>query len=376
MALRVGLVGCGNISGIYLANSGVFRDYRIVAVSDIRPEVAAAVGQKHDLPALSVGELLKRDDIDAVLNLTVPLAHAEVSLAAIDAGKHIYSEKPLATTLADGRAIIAAAAARGVRVGSAPDTVLSAGIQRARALIDAGRVGMVGTGTAAVMSRGMEHWHPNPDFFFKKGGGPVLDVGPYYIAALVALLGPIREVRATGRIGRRQRLVTAPGPMQGEKIDVEVLTTVNALLSFENGADVVFIASWDVLGHSQRPLELHGLSASLRVPDPNFFGGDVEINDGTGWQTISTDADVFGRPNWRGKPEEALRANYRGLGLAELGAAVREGRKHRLNGDFALHVLSAMLAIGEAAVEGRAVRIIDQTDGLIPLAETEAASLI
>lgn len=375
--MRVGVVGCGNISDIYLRNSGRFRDFRVAAVADIRPEVAKSQGEKYGVPALSVDELLAREDIDTILNLTVPAAHADVCLKAIAAGKNVHTEKPLATTLADGRAIVAAAKARGVRVGAAPDTVLGPGVQRSRGLIDAGRIGVVNTGVAAVLSRGMEHWHPNPEFFFKAGGGPVLDMGPYYIAALVTLLGPVARVSATGKIGRKERLVTADGPMKGASIAVEVLTTVNALLSFASGAEVVFLASWDVFAHGQKPIELHGVNASLRVPDPNYFGGAIELAEGGSvWSKIDASAAVFGRPNWRPDARSPKLANYRGLGLADLGAAIRDGRAHRTNGEFALHVLAVMLGILEAATEGRPVTIFDQCDLPAALDEQEAAGFV
>ena len=174
-------------------------------------------------------DLLKSDDVDIVLNLTIPEAHAEVSLKAIEAGKHVYSEKPLATAVADGVAIVAAAKAKGLRVGAAPDTVLGAGVQEARALIDAGAIGKPLTGLAAVMSHGMEHWHPNPGFFFRAGAGPVFDMGPYYLSALVTLLGPVASVQAAGQIGFEERIVTTPGsPAQGQSIKVETLTNVHA----------------------------------------------------------------------------------------------------------------------------------------------------
>lgn len=375
MTMRIGLIGCGNISDIYLTNAPLFRDTVVSAVSDLRPEAAAAQGAKYGVPAVTVDELLRRDDVDTVLNLTVPAAHAEVSLRAIDAGKNVYTEKPLATSLEDGRRIVAAAKAKGLRVGAAPDTVLGAGIQNARTLVEAGEVGDVVTGTATVLGHGMEHWHPNPEFFFKPGGGPVLDMGPYYIAALVTLLGPIRSVQATGKIGRKERLVSAEGPMKGKSISVEVLTTVNGLFSFVNGAEVVFMASWDIWGHGQRPIELHGTKASVRVPDPNFFGGTIEITEAPQtWKSVETGDAVFGRLNW---PTASPRlANYRGLGLADMGAAIRENRPHRANGDLGLHTLAVMLGTLEAATEGRRVDIAEHCAQPAPLGETEAKSLL
>ncbi|MFL5260372.1 MAG: Gfo/Idh/MocA family protein [Hyphomicrobiales bacterium] len=371
----VGIVGSGNISDVYILNAPLFRGMKIVAVSDIRPAVAKAKGAKYDLPALSPRELLKREDIDIVLNLTVPAAHADVSLAAIDAGKHVYTEKPLATSLKDGRAIVRAAARKGVTLGASPDTVLGAGVQTARKLIDSGETGAIVTGTAAVLSHGMENWHPSPTFFFKPGGGPVLDMGPYYLSTLVNLLGPVESVAASGRSSMKMRTVTAEGPMQGRHIKVEVLTTVNALLSFASGADIVFMASWDVWRHSQPPLELHGTNVSLRLPDPNFFGGGIDIAERGGeWSEIRTAENVFGRPNW--PPDNPAVANYRGLGLAEMAAAIVHRREPRASGAVALHVLDVMASILASAETGRRVRIASTCRRPPALSEEDALALI
>jgi predicted dehydrogenase len=345
------------------------------ACADLRIEAAQKQGAKYGIPAVTVPELLAREDVDLVLNLTIPAAHAEVSLAAIDAGKHVYTEKPLATELADGIRIMEAARAKGVRVGAAPDTVLGAGVQAARKLLDDGTVGDIITGTAAILSHGMEHWHPNPDFFFKPGAGPVFDMGPYYISALVAMLGPVSRVNSVGKIAFKERLVTAEGPMKGQSVTVETLTTVNSHLTFASGADIMFMASWDVWAHGQRPLELHGKNASLRLPDPNFFGGDVELAVGReGWKSLPTTADTFGKANW--PVAEPKNANYRGLGIADLGAAVREGRPHRASGDVALHVLAVMSGVLESALENRAIDITVGCDRPAAMSEAEAAALL
>lgn len=375
MTLRIGLIGCGNISDIYLTNAPLFRDTVFTAVSDLRLEAAQKQGSKYGVPAVTVDELLKRDDVDLVLNLTIPAAHAEVSLAAIDAGKHVYTEKPLAVTLADGMRIMEAAKAKGVRVGAAPDTVLGSGLQTARQLMDDGTVGEIVTGTAAILGHGMEHWHPNPDFFFKPGAGPVFDMGPYYISALVALLGPITRVNSVGKMGFKERLVTAEGPMKGKTVPVETLTTVNSHLTFANGADVVFMASWDVWAHGQRPLELHGTLASLRIPDPNFFGGDVELAVGReGWKVLSTVDKAFGKANY--PAAEPKHANFRGLGLADLAAGLRDGRPHRASGEVALHVLAVMSGILESALENRPHDITVGCTLPAALGEAEAATLL
>ena len=376
MTLRVGLIGCGNISDIYLTNAARFRDFAVTACADLDAQAAARQAERYGIAARSVKDLLASDDVDIVLNLTIPQAHAEVSLAALEAGKHVYTEKPLATTVADGARIIETARARGLAVGGAPDTVLGAGVQRARAMIDAGEIGKPLSGLAAVLSHGMEHWHPNPGFFFRPGGGPVFDMGPYYLSTLIMLLGPVATVQAMGQIGFAERIVTTPDSARlGQTIRVETLTSVQALLGFASGAQVTFLASWDVWRHGVLPIELHGETASLRVPDPNWFGGDLSIAEGRAdWRPISTGDATFGKLNW---PHEAPKvANYRGLGLADMARGILDGRPHRANGDVALHVLRVMAGALEAATEGRAVNIADPCARPAPLGETEAAGLL
>ncbi len=375
VGLRAGLIGCGNISDIYLTNTPLFRDVAFTAVADIRKEAAHDKAARYGLRYQPVAELLASDDIDIIVNLTIPAAHAEVSLAALEAGKHVYCEKPLATTLSDGQAVIDLADNRGLRVGCAPDTILGAGIQTARAIIDRDALGTINSATAAILSRGMEHWHPNPAFFFQAGGGPVLDLGPYYIAALTALLGPVERVSARGRIGLAERLVTSPGPNNGQRIKVETLTTVNALLTFRSGAEVVFLASWDVSRHSLPPIEIHGTDASLRVPDPNWFGGVVSLSQAGGeWQTFGTSTDTYGVPNftWDGVGH----ANYRALGLADMTSAIRQNRPHRCSGVFALHTAAVLLGILESASEDRVATIGPAFQDPTPLSADEAKGLL
>jgi predicted dehydrogenase len=374
--MRVGLVGCGNISDIYLQNARRFRDIVFTACADINAEAAKRQAERYAIHGRSVNDLLKSDDVDIVLNLTIPEAHAQVSLQAIDAGKHVYSEKPLATAVAEGVALVAAAQARELRLGAAPDTVLGAGVQEARALIDAGSIGKPLTGLAAVMSHGMEHWHPNPGFFFRLGAGPVFDMGPYYLSALVTLLGPVASVQAMGQIGFDERIVTTPGSqLHGQSIKVETLTNVHALLDFASGAHVTFMASWDVWKHGVPPIELHGEKASLRLPDPNWFGGDLLIAwQNEEWRTLHTDEKTFGVKNW--PKAEPKFANDRGLGLADMARAIVDSRPHRASGAIALHVLAVMAGILEAANGGRRVAIAPACERPSPLGETEAKGLL
>ncbi len=376
MTMRVGLIGCGNISDIYLTNAPRFRDIAVVACADLNPAAAQRQGGRYNIGARTVEALLASADLDIILNLTVPDAHAEVSLAALAAGKHVYSEKPLATTLADGVRIVASARERGLRVGAAPDTVLGPGVQEARRLIDAGAIGRPVMGVATVLSHGMEHWHPNPAFFFQPGAGPVFDMGPYYLTALVTLLGPVASVLASGQIAFGERVVTTPGsPQLGRSIKVETLTTVQALLEFRSGAQVTFLTSWDVWRHGMLPIELHGTTGSLRVPDPNWFGGDIQIAEGRGdWTVAPTAGHRFGTPNW--PVERPVHANYRGLGLAEMARAIEAGRPHRAHGELALHVLATMSGILESARDGGKVLIEQTCDRPTAFEETEAGERI
>ena len=376
MTMRIGLMGCGNISDIYLINAPLFRDIKFTACADLVDEAAKRQAARFGLNAMSPKALLASDEVDIVLNLTIPEAHAEIAQAALEAGKHVYGEKPLATNLADGVKLMRTATARGLRVGCAPDTVLGASIQEARRLIDAQAIGKPLLGVAAVMGHGMEHWHPNPGFFFRPGGGPVFDMGPYYLATLVTLLGPVASIAAIGQIGFKQRIVTTPNsPVLGQAIKVETLTSAQALLQFASGAQVTFLASWDVWNNGVLPIEIYGETGSLRAPDPNWFGGDVQISTGRGeWSAIETKQQRFGQANW--PADKPVNANYRGLGLTEMARAIVDKRPHRASGDLALHVLAVMAGILEAASEGRRVTIEQTCERPARLDEAEARGLL
>jgi predicted dehydrogenase len=377
--LGVGIVGCGNISGIYLSNMPKFNGVRLVACADQRPAAAEAAAKAHGIEALSPEALLARPDIDIVVNLTVPNAHYPISKAALEAGKHVFSEKPLCVSLAEATELLALAAAKGLKWGCAPDTFLGGGARLAREIVDSGRVGRILSGTCFLMSHGMEHWHPDPEFFFKPGGGPILDMGPYYLAALINLLGPVASVTARAAIGFAERIVTAEGPRKGDAIPVETPTTAMALLSFASGADVVFVMSWDVWKHGHPPIELYGTEGSLRVPDPNFFGGLVETTErGGDWITHDPVDKPFGKPNWRSPnwaPSQPDRANYRCLGVAELASAVINGTPHRASAALAAHALEVMHAILKAGTEGGSIAIATPIDRPLPLADAAALAL-
>jgi predicted dehydrogenase len=376
MVQRVGIVGCGNISDIYIRNAKLFPGIAVIACASRGDASARSKADRYGLRAMSVRDLIGAEDIDIVLNLTPPEAHHDVSQAAIAAGKHVYSEKPLGIAVAEGAAIVAAADAARVRVGCAPDTVLGPGVQVARRLIDDGETGEIVGGVAAVLSHGMEDWHPNPEFYYRRGGGPVLDMGPYHITALVTLLGPVRSAQAAGRIGAAERLVTAEGPQKGKRFRPEVMTTINALLSFRSGAEIAFLTSWDVRNHGLQPIELYGTRASLRVPDPDFFGGDIELSAGGGWTSIETATLPLGTPNHADPAADgALFANYRGVGLAEMARAIEAGSPHRCSGALALHVLAVMEAILESAASGERIDIRGAVERPAPFGGEDVATL-
>ena len=350
--VRIGLVGCGMISAAYLRAAKTFGVLEFVACADLNPEAAQRTQAAFGVPAISVEELLARDDIEAVLNLTVPAAHGEVNLAAIAAGKHVYCEKPFGLDVAEGERVLAAAEAAGVRTGCAPDTFLGGGHQTVRQLIDQGAVGKPVAGTAFMMGRGHEFWHPNPAFFYQPGGGPLFDMGPYYLTALVHALGPVRRVAAiTGR-GRHRRVIRSQ-PRAGEAIDVRVDTHAAGTLEFASGALVTVVMSFDVQLHSNRHIEIHGTEASLSVPDPNGFGGKVRVSNGRDWEE---------RALTHGYTE-----NMRSIGLADMCVGIRTKRPHRCDGRLAQHVLEVMAAFGASSAEKRHIDIQSSPERPAPL---------
>ena len=327
---RVGIIGAGYISAVYLKSN--FPQFKIVACADAIPENANARAKEFGLRAMSVNDLFADPSIEVVLNLTIPQSHVPVSKAAIDAGKHVYSEKPLGLSREEAQTLLDAAAEKGLRVGSAPDTFLGGGHQTARKLVDAGAIGQPIGGAAFFMYGGPESWHPNPEFLYQKGAGPVYDMGPYYVTTLVNLLGPVKNVLSIGKNTRPKRKIGS-GPRQGTEFTVEVLTYVSAILEFHSGAAITFTVSFDVTGHSHPPIEIYGTAGSLQIPDPNFFGGSVRlIRTGGQW------ADVAHTHSYGD-------GNYRGIGLADMAAAMATETPHRASGNLAFHVLEVLQAI-------------------------------
>jgi predicted dehydrogenase len=351
--LGVGVIGCGNISAAYFRLSPLFKGIEMRACADINMDAAKARAKEFGLRAETVDGLLAAKDVDIVVNLTIPAVHYDVSRQVLDAGKHVYSEKPFVLSVKEGLDLKARAEKNGLRIGSAPDTFLGGAHQLARHLIDSGKLGKITSGTCYVMSHGMEHWHPNPDFFFQPGAGPVLDIGPYYVSDLIQLIGPVKRVGALTSTPAKERMITSK-PRYGEKIPVNTPTTIHALLEFENGAVVTLNTSWDVWKHGHVPIELYGEEGTLYVPDPNFFGGQVAYT--------KQGEDVKKLPKWKHplavpnqQHAQGMLANYRTAGLADMAIAIAEGRPHRCSMEAALHAIEIMTGILKSGETGKFV---------------------
>ncbi|MDT8389729.1 MAG: Gfo/Idh/MocA family oxidoreductase [Lentisphaeria bacterium] len=338
--VNVGIVGCGNISGIYFKRCSAFNILNIAACADLNLDRAKAKAEEYGIPkACATAELMADPDIDIVLNLTIPHAHYPVAKAALEAGKSVYNEKPLAITRADGQALLDMAAERGLYVGNAPDTFLGGGHQTCRKLIDDGWIGEPVAATAFMMCHGHESWHPDPEFYYQVGGGPMFDMGPYYLTALVNMIGPVKRVTGSAQKSFDQRLITS-APKKGKTVDVEVPTHIAGVMDFANGAVGTIITSFDVWRANLPRIEVYGTEGSLSVPDPNGFGGPVKLmRPGQDWQEILL--------------THGYAENSRGLGVADMASAILSKRANRAGGQLALHVLDIMHAFHDASREGR-----------------------
>lgn len=340
--LSIGVVGCGAISGIYFQN---FRKFglHVAACADLDQERATLIAQKWEVDrVLSTDALLTDPKVDVVVNLTVPKAHHEINLAAVRAGKHVYVEKPLAVERAEGKHLLEEAKAKNVKVGCAPDTVLGAGIQTCRKLIDDGEIGTPVGAHAFMLCPGHESWHPSPAFYYERGGGPMFDMGPYYVTALVTLLGGIQSVSGSARISFPTRTITSE-PKRGQLVQVETPTHISGLLNFESGAVGSITTSFDVQRTTLPCIEVYGSEGSILVPDPNGFSGPVKLFK-------------KGTDNWRDVSLTHPHAdNGRGLGVLDLIESVEENRPNRASGELAFHVLDAMHGILESSEEGKVV---------------------
>ncbi len=354
--IRAGVIGCGNISGIYLQNAPRFGVFEVVAVADADLARAQSKAAEHGIPrACSAEALLADPDIALVINLTTPDAHAAIALAALEAGKSVYNEKPLAVEREQAARMLSLAAERGLLVGGAPDTFLGAGLQTCRQVLDDGLIGRPVAATAFMTGHGPEGWHPDPAFFYKRGAGPLFDMGPYYLTALSVLLGGVEQVSASARISFPQRTITSK-PRYGEKVTVEVPTHVSASLDLAGGAIATLIMSFDVWAASLPAIEIYGAEGTLSVPDPNQFTGAVRVY----------------RPDWGEWRDIPVRRpfsdNSRGLGAAEMARVLLgDAAPHRASGALAYHVLDVMHAIHESAAQGRRLSLSSAVERPAPL---------
>ncbi len=331
----VGVIGAGVISDTYLENLTSFPDTVVHAIGDLRPEAAAEKAEKHGVATQGGPDVvLAHPDVEIVVNLTIPAAHVEVALAAVAAGKHVWSEKPFALDRAGGSRLLAAAAEAGVRLGCAPDTFLGPGLQAARRVIESGGIGAPQTALTLMQGPGPESWHPNPAFLFAEGAGPLFDIGPYYLTALVQLFGPVEAVAGLASKARATRTIGS-GPLAGQEFEVTVPTHVGALLRFESGQSAQSIFSFDSPLGRAGFVEITGTEATLALPDPNTFHGEVRRHglNGSGWETVASIPDAPGR----------------GTGVLDLARAIRSGSPHRATGELAHHVVDVMASVIESA---------------------------
>ena len=346
----IGIVGAGVISEIYCKNLGTtFDNTTVIGIADMLADRAKARADQFGIEAFTVEELMAHPDIELVVNLTIPAAHAEIGMMALEAGKSVYNEKPLAINLDDAKAMLAVAQQKGLFVGSAPDTFLGGGLQTVRQLLDDGLIGEPVAFSAAMLGHGMEDWHPDPFFFFQPGAGPLFDVGVYYVTALVSLLGPVRDVTAHARASFPERTINN-GPKKGEKIPVTTPTHIVSTVGFESGVIGTLTASFDVWETDRAAFTIYGTDGTLRVPDPNTFAGPIMhlAARGKEWTEIEIT-----------KP---YTENSRGLGASDLARAIREGGPSRVQGELGLHVLEIMHAVLNAADGGTCVKVESTLD--------------
>ena len=372
--LGIGIIGCGNISTSYLRLAPLFKGLEVRSVADVNMEAATARGAEFGVKAQSVEDLLANKDVDMVINLTIPDAHYAVTKSILEAGKHAYSEKPLVLTLEEGTTLRDLAKAKGLSVGCAPDTFLGGSHQQARALIDEGRIGTVTAAVAAVQNHGPEGWHPNPEFFFLPGAGPMLDLGPYYVANLINMLGPVKRVGALTSSATPTRRIGS-GARAGQDIPVKTPTNIHALLEFHSGATVNLTTSWDVWSHRRGHFEFYGTEGTLYVPDPNFFGGVVEMAGRDGIVAAVEPWDhPFGVVNQNHNGRDL--ANYRTAGLADMALATMEGRDARCSLERTLHGVEIMTACLKSGETGEFVTLTTTCTRPAALGPDEARALL
>ena len=356
---KIGLIGCGHIAETYFRAEKYFNNIKIIKCADINEKASKRCALNFGIKSVTVNELLKDNEIEIILNLTIPKAHYQISKKALINGKHVYSEKPLAINLNDGKKLLKISKKKKLYLGNAPDTFLGGGIQKSKELVEKNIIGNVKLGNAVFAFPGIQSYHPNPEpWFTKKEGGPVIDMGPYYITALVNLLGPAKKVTGTIIQGQKYRTIGI-GPKKGKKFKVECPTTYLSTITFKNNSVIRLTLSFDVIAHQRNHIELYGEKGSMIVPDPNMFGGSVLTCNklGDNWKEFKTSKMPLGRINIRTQSSRAnetpTNANYRGVGLSEMAYSIENKRKHLCSGEISLHVLDIITSIMKAARSGK-----------------------
>ena len=356
---KIGLIGCGHIAETYFRAEKYFNNIKIIKCADINEKASKRCALNFGIKSVTVNDLLKDKEIEIILNLTIPKAHYQISKKALINGKHVYSEKPLAINLNDGKTLLKISKKKKLYLGNAPDTFLGGGIQKSKELVEKNIIGNVKLGNAVFAFPGIQSYHPNPEpWFTKKEGGPVIDMGPYYITALVNLLGPAKKVTGTIIQGQKYRTIGI-GPKKGKKFKVECPTTYLSTITFKNDSVIRLTLSFDVIAHQRNHIELYGEKGSMIVPDPNMFGGSVLTCNklGDNWKEFKTTKMPLGRINIRTQSSRAnetpTNANYRGVGLSEMAYSIENKRKHLCNGEISLHVLDIITSIMKAAKSGK-----------------------
>ena len=360
---KVGLIGCGHIAETYFRAHKYFNNFRIIKCADINHLAAKKCASTYKIKALSVKNLLKDKEIEIILNLTVPKAHFEVSKKALLNNKHVYTEKPMAINLKDGKELLKISKRKKLYIGNAPDTFLGGGNQKSKEILEKNFLGKINLGNIIFAYPGVQSYHPNPEpWFAKKEGGPVIDMGPYYLTALVNLLGPAKQVWGSFMWNKKRRIIGI-GPRKGRSIKVLCPTTYLGTIFFSSGAIIRFTLSFDVIAHHRNHIELYGSKGSILVPDPNMFGGSVYTCKKLGgtWKEHKTNKMFLGKINIRQKSlranEAPINANYRGVGLAEMAYCIQNKKKHRCNGELSFHVLDIIQSIMKAARKRKRISI-------------------
>jgi len=378
---NIGLIGCGNIAETYFRAQDYFNNIKFIACADKFPEVSKKCADQYNIKSLTVDEIIHDTNVDVILNLTIPQAHFEISKLALEAGKHVYSEKPMSIKYDEANELVNLAKDNNLYIGNAPDTFLGGGGQVARKFVDDGDIGKVMTGNFIFAFPGVQEFHPNPESWFQSGGGPVIDMGPYFFTTLVNLLGPVKNVRSRGKkfADQREYLV---GPKKGKSFNVDISTSVMLDIEFANEAIIQGFISFDVQNHARNHMELYGTKGSLVVPDPNMFGGPVLLSRelGSEWQEFSVEDKYLGKTNiinHSGRSNEAPKqSNYRGVGLSEMIYSIENNIQHRCNGNLALHVLDIIESTIIASETKKEVSLRSTCEQPKPLSEEQIKLLI